>query len=275
MIKEKTICKSISIEGIGLQTGEWGKISMHPLPSGSGIIFRNIDSKKEVKASIENVVDTKRGVTLKKDEAIVRTPEHLLSALYVMGVSNLLIEYKGEIPILDGSARPYIDFIEKAGIVEQEKERRVCRIESPIFIREKDKLLVALPSDQFRIRYLIDYPDTYIESEYYDFPFDPEIYINDISKAKTFGFYEEIESLYRNRLSLGGSLENAIVVDKRRVLGKLSVEREFVKHKIIDFLGDISLINSFLYGDFILIKTGHSMHIQLARMLTITGGCYA
>ncbi len=274
-MREKTIKKSISVEGIGLHTGKMGKITLFPSSERSGIIFRNISVNKDVVACLENVSETRRGVTLKKDEVVVQTPEHLLAALYVKGVTNILIEYENEIPILDGSAKVFLDLIEKAGIIEQDMDRKVYKINNPIFLRENDKLLLALPYDKLRIRYLIDYPGTYIESEYYDFLFSEDRFERDISMAKTFGFYDEIEALRDVGLSLGGSLNNAIVVDKKRILGTLSTEREFVKHKIIDFLGDISLTNEFLIGDFILIKTGHKMHIEMAKKLKEMGGLYA
>ncbi len=271
-MKEKTLRNNISIEGVGIHTGKVGKITLYPLPPRSGIVFRNIYLNKDVLASLENVEGTKRGIVLEKDGAKVQTPEHLLAALYVLGITNVLIEYKNEIPILDGSAKAFVELIEKAGIVEQNVEREIYKVREPIFLQEGDKLLVALPSKQLRIRYLIDYPGTYIESEYYDFLFDKNKFIQSISMAKTFGFYDEIEALRNAGLSLGGSLDNAIVIDKKKILGRLSTEREFVKHKIIDFLGDISLINKFLIGDFVLIKTGHKMHIEIAKRLKEMGG---
>ncbi len=271
-MREKTIKKSISIEGIGLHTGKIGKITLFPSPQGTGIIFRDVFTNRDVVASLDNVVGTRRGIILGNNGTRVRTPEHLLAALYVKGITNVLIEYENEIPILDGSAKLFVELIEKAGILEQNVEREAYKVKGPIFLREKDKLLVALPSKQLRIRYLIDYPGTYIESEYYDFLFSEDKFERDISMAKTFGFYDEIEALRDAGLSLGGSLNNAIVVDKNRILGTLSTEREFVKHKIIDFLGDISLTNKFLIGDFVLIKTGHKMHIEMAKKLKEMGG---
>ncbi len=272
---EKTIKKVVFIEGIGIHSGKQGMVRLLPLSPGMGIIFKDIDSNDTLKASVENVTETRRAIILEGGNIKVQTPEHLLSALYVLGITNLLIEFKGEIPILDGSARPFVELISDAGIVEQNRERKVCRIEEPIFIRDQDRLLVGLPSDTLRVRYLIDYPDTYIESEYFDFLFNQKLFVEDISKAKTFSFYEEIEFLRENNLSLGGSLENAIVVKGKEVLGNMTLKREFAKHKIIDFLGDISLLNKFLIGDFILIKTGHTMHIELVKRLMKIGGYHA
>ena len=271
-MKEKTISKIVSLEGIGLHSGKIGKTVLYPLSEGSGVIFKNIDTGEEIQASIDNVANTKRGITLKGKTSIVKTPEHLLSALYVMGVSNVLIEYRNEIPIGDGSAATFIKLIKSAEILDQKREREEYALEESVFVREGCKVVIGLPFQGFRIRYLIDYPDTYIESEYYDFLFDEEFFIEDISKAKTFGFYDELSKLRSENLSLGGSLKNAILVDKENIYGELAVKREFVKHKIIDFLGDISLLNKFIRGDFILIKAGHDMHIKIAKKLKELGG---
>ena len=271
-MKERTIRSIVSAEGVGLHSKKKGQIILYPADEGTGIVFDDLDTGYRVEATIENVVDDRRAITLRSNKAFVLTPEHLLSALYAMGITNVIIKYKNEIPILDGSAAPFIELIKKAGIVEQQRERAIYKIENPIYIKNNDKIALALPSSSFRIRYLIDYPNTYIGSQCYDFLFDERVFIEDISRAKTFVLYEDIENLKKSGLSLGGSLENAIVVKGNRILGKMSLEREFVKHKIVDFLGDISLLGKFLIGDFILIKAGHKLHLELVRKLKGAGG---
>ncbi len=271
-MKEKTIKTSVSKKGIGLHTGKEGWIELFPLPEGSGIVFEDLDTGERIRASINNVVGTNRGIVLGGEKSRVKTPEHFLSALYALGITNLLIKYKNEIPALDGSARLFIDLIEKAGIIEQNRDRNIYILEDPIFLKDDGKLAVALPSSKLRIRYLIDYPDTYIESEYYDFLFSKEEFIKDISYAKTFGLGDEREKLIKQNLSLGGSPNNALLVMDKQVIGDLRVKREFVKHKIVDFLGDISLLNVFVIADFLLIKTGHEFHVRLAKKIKDLGG---
>ena len=267
MVKQKTINKIVKLEGVGLHSGEKSRITLSPLPPNSGIIFKDEITQTLIPANLKYVSSTERGIVLEKADISVGTPEHLLSAFYAMGISNVLVEYTREIPIMNGSAKPFINLINRAGINEQNEERKEIIISSPITIKDGDKVIVALPNDELRIRYMIDYPNTRIETQYYDFTFDSNYYIKYISPAKTFVLYSEIGALHKKGLAKGGSLENVLIVKGYEVMGNMTLKDEFVKHKVIDFLGDISLLGAYVRGDFILIKTGHEMHIKIARQI--------
>lgn len=272
-MKRKTLNKEIQYNGIGLHKGEEIKMKLIPAKSG-GIVFKRVDlesGKNEISMDIENTFDLTRGTNLKNEfEAAVYTIEHFLSALYIAGITDLIVELDGnELPIGDGSARVFLEVIEGVGIQELEEEVKEIEIKTPINLTVGDKHIVALPYDGYKITYTIKFDHTFLKSQMLEVVLDMESYKNEIANARTFGFDYEIDYLKKNNLALGGTLDNAIVVKKDGVLNPdgLRFEDEFVRHKILDLIGDLKVLNRPIKGHIIAIKAGHALDIEFAKLL--------
>lgn len=272
-MKRKTLNKEIQYNGIGLHKGEEIKMKLIPAKNG-GIIFKRVDlesGKNVISMDIENTFDLTRGTNLKNEfGAAVYTIEHFLSALYVAGITDLIVELDGnELPIGDGSARVFLEVIEGVGIQELEEEVKEIEIKTPINLTVGDKHIVALPYDGYKITYTIKFDHTFLKSQMLEVILDMESYKNEIANARTFGFDYEIDYLKKNNLALGGTLDNAIVVKKDGVLNPdgLRFEDEFVRHKILDLIGDLKVLNRPIKGHIIAIKAGHALDIEFAKLL--------
>lgn len=272
-MKRKTLNKEIQYNGIGLHKGEEIKMKLIPAKSG-GIVFKRVDlesGKNEISMDIENTFDLTRGTNLKNEfGAAVYTIEHFLSALYIAGITDLIVELDGnELPIGDGSARVFLEVIEGVGIQELEEEVKEIEIKTPINLTVGDKHIVALPYDGYKITYTIKFDHTFLKSQMLEVVLDMESYKNEIANARTFGFDYEIDYLKKNNLALGGTLDNAIVVKKDGVLNPsgLRFEDEFVRHKILDLIGDLKVLNRPIKGHIIAIKAGHALDIEFAKLL--------
>ncbi len=272
-MKRKTLNKEIQYNGIGLHKGEEIKMKLIPAKSG-GIVFKRVDlesGKNEISMDIENTFDLTRGTNLKNEfGAAVYTIEHFLSALYIAGITDLIVELDGnELPIGDGSARVFLEVIEGVGIQELEEEVKEIEIKTPINLTVGDKHIVALPYDGYKITYTIKFNHTFLKSQMLEVILDMESYKNEIANARTFGFDYEIDYLKKNNLALGGTLDNAIVVKKDGVLNPdgLRFEDEFVRHKILDLIGDLKVLNRPIKGHIIAIKAGHALDIEFAKLL--------
>lgn len=271
-MKRKTLAKEIVYSGIGLHKGE--NIDMKLIPGNNGIIFRRVDledGKNEIKLDIENTFDLTRGTNLKNEfEAKVHTIEHFLSALYAAEITDLVIELDGnELPICDGSAGSFIDLFENAGIKELDAEVEPIIITKPIYLTVNDKNIVALPYDGYKITYAIRFEHSFLKSQLAEFEINLENYKKEIAPARTFGFDYEIEYLKKNNLALGGTLENAIVIEKDGVMNPegLRYEDEFVRHKMLDIIGDLKILNRPIKGHIIAVKAGHALDIEFAKLL--------
>ena len=271
-MKRKTLAKEIVYSGIGLHKGE--NIDMKLIPGNNGIIFRRVDledGKNEIKLDIENTFDLTRGTNLKNEfEAKVHTIEHFLSALYAAEITDLVIELDGnELPICDGSAGSFIDLFENAGIKELDAEVEPIVITKPIYLTVNDKNIVALPYDGYKITYAIRFEHSFLKSQLAEFEINLENYKKEIAPARTFGFDYEIEYLKKNNLALGGTLENAIVIEKDGVMNPegLRYEDEFVRHKMLDIIGDLKILNRPIKGHIIAVKAGHALDIEIAKLL--------
>ncbi|MFV0577560.1 MAG: UDP-3-O-acyl-N-acetylglucosamine deacetylase [Fusobacterium ulcerans] len=271
-MKRKTLAKKIVYSGIGLHKGE--NIDMKLIPGNNGIIFRRVDledGKNEIKLDIENTFDLTRGTNLKNEfEAKVHTIEHFLSALYAAEITDLVIELDGnELPICDGSAGSFIDLFENAGIKELDAEVEPIVITKPIYLTVNDKNIVALPYDGYKITYAIRFEHSFLKSQLAEFEINLENYKKEIAPARTFGFDYEIEYLKKNNLALGGTLENAIVIEKDGVMNPegLRYEDEFVRHKMLDIIGDLKILNRPIKGHIIAVKAGHALDIEFAKLL--------
>ncbi|MDU1911249.1 UDP-3-O-acyl-N-acetylglucosamine deacetylase [Fusobacterium sp.] len=271
-MKRKTLDKEIIYSGIGLHKGE--NIDMKLIPGNDGIIFRRVDfeeGKNEIKLDIENTFDLTRGTNLKNEfGAKVHTIEHFLSALYAAEITDLVIELDGnELPICDGSAGNFIELFEAAGIKELDEEVEPIVITKPIYLTVNDKNIVGLPYDGYKITYAIRFEHSFLKSQLAEFEINLENYKKEIAPARTFGFDYEIEYLKKNNLALGGTLENAIVIEKDGVMNPegLRYEDEFVRHKMLDIIGDLKILNRPIKGHIIAVKAGHALDIEFAKLL--------
>ncbi|MGL4308236.1 MAG: UDP-3-O-acyl-N-acetylglucosamine deacetylase [Cetobacterium sp.] len=272
-MKRITLNNSISYEGIGLHKGENIKLTLIPKENG-GIIFKRVDleeGKNEISLDIKNTFDLTRGTNLRNEYgAAVYTIEHFLSALYIMGITDLQVELDGnELPICDGSAKIFLELFKEVGIKELDSKIEPIIIEKPISLTKGDKHIVALPYDGYKLTYSIKFEHSYLKSQMAEFEITPEIYEKEIAKARTFGFDYEIEYLKKNNLALGGTLDNAIVVTKDGVMNPsgLRYEDEFVRHKMLDLIGDFKILNRPIKGHIIAIKAGHALDIEFAELL--------
>lgn len=272
-MKRKTLNKEVQYNGIGLHKGEEIKMRLIPAQNG-GIVFKRVDleeGKNIISMSLENTFDLTRGTNLKNEfGAAVYTIEHFLSALYIAEITDLVVELDGnELPIGDGSAKVFIEVIESVGVKELDEDIEAIVIKSPISLTVGDKHIVALPFDGYKVTYTIKFDHTFLKSQMLEVVLDMETYKAEISNARTFGFDYEIDYLKKNNLALGGTLDNAIVVKKDGVLNPsgLRYDDEFVRHKILDLIGDLKVLNKPIKGHIIAIKAGHALDIEFAKLL--------
>ena len=269
---QKTIVRDIEFTGIALHSGRKVTVRLLPAEANTGIIFRRVDlrGKPEIPANLENVINTVMCTELGYDKVRIKTVEHFLSALAGLGIDNLIVEVDGcEMPAMDGSSFPFVKILLNAGIKDLDEPKRVIKILEKIEVCKDDKKVVFLPSENIKYSFFLDYNHPVIDKQRYDFKFSMESYISEISQARTFGFLEEVEYLKRNNLALGGSLENAVVLDKKGVLNPegLRFKDEFVRHKILDAIGDLSLIGYKIIGHFYGEKSGHELNFLLGKKL--------
>ena len=273
MLKQRTLSSKIRASGVGLHTGKKISLTLNPAPTNSGIVFKRTDIKSApIKASLENVFDTRLSTSLSNDEIKISTVEHLLSALAGIGIDNAVIELDGpEVPIMDGSARPFVFMIQSAGIQEQSAAKRFIKIKKTIEVKQGEKWAKIEPFDGFKVAFTIDFdhPAFRETSQSSEIDFSSVSYLSQVSRARTFGFAKDIELLRKNNLALGGSVNNAIVIDDYKVVNEEGVrfQDEFVKHKILDAIGDLYLLGHGLMGSFSAYKSGHHLNNLLLREL--------
>ncbi|MBE0505375.1 MAG: UDP-3-O-acyl-N-acetylglucosamine deacetylase [Marinospirillum sp.] len=274
MIKQCTLRNTIRATGVGLHSGDKVYLTLRPAPVNTGIVFRRIDLDPvaEIHACAENVGETTLSTTLCEGDVKVSTVEHLLSALAGLGIDNLYVEVSApEVPIMDGSAGPFVFLIQSAGILEQDAAKQFIRIKSKVEVREDDKTASFEPFDGFRVSFSIDFDHPVFRDQKQTavIDFSTTSFVREVSRARTFGFMRDIEYLRSRNLALGGSMENAIVVDDYRILNEdgLRYEDEFVKHKVLDAIGDLYLLSKSLIGEFKGHKSGHGLNNKLLREL--------
>jgi UDP-3-O-[3-hydroxymyristoyl] N-acetylglucosamine deacetylase len=274
MIRQRTLRNEIRATGIGLHSGKKVYLTLKPAPIDNGIVFRRVDLEPavEIKANAGNVGETLLSTTLVKDDVKVSTVEHLLSAMAGLGIDNAFVELSAaEVPIMDGSAGPFVFLIQSAGIEEQEAAKKFIRIKREVTVTDGDKVASFLPFEGFKVSFKIDFdhPAFSKTSVLSEVDFSSTSFVKEVSRARTFGFMHEIEYLRSQGLAQGGSFENAIVVDEYRVLNEdgLRYEDEFVKHKVLDAIGDLYLLGNSLVGEFKAFKSGHALNNALLRKL--------
>ena len=269
MLSQRTIKKTVRMEGVGLHSGENTSAILHPAPVNTGIVF--ISGGVHIKASHENVGDTTYATSLQKDGRKVRTVEHLLAALAGMSIDNVFVELSGgEVPIMDGSAWPFVQALREAGTETQEAPRRYLKIVKPVTVHDGDKSATLLPSPVPRLTYRIDFPHPMIEDQSRSMDLDQLLFEEELSPARTFGFLREVEMLRAAGLAKGGSMENAVVMGETQVLNEegLRFPDEFVRHKMLDAVGDLSLLGMPFIGHLVADKSGHKLnHILVGEVL--------
>lgn len=274
MIRQRTLKNTIRATGVGLHTGEKVFLTLRPAAPNTGIIFRRTDLPEpvEIKAHAENVGNTQLSTTLMSGETRVATVEHLLSAMAGLGIDNAYVDLSApEVPIMDGSAGPFVFLIRSAGIQEQDAAKRFIRIKRSIKVTEGDKWARFEPFDGFKVGFTLefDHPLFKPEDQSAEVDFSSTSFVKEVSRARTFGFMRDFEFLQEQKLALGASLDNAIAVDDYRILNEdgLRYRDEFVKHKILDAIGDLYLLGHNLIGAFAGFKSGHALNNMLLRKL--------
>ncbi|MBT7446086.1 MAG: UDP-3-O-acyl-N-acetylglucosamine deacetylase [Methylococcales bacterium] len=274
MIRQRTLKNVIRATGVGLHTGKKVYLTLRPAAPDTGIVFRRVDldEPQEVHAGPDNVTDTRLSTTLGEGDASISTVEHLLSAFAGLGIDNAYVDLSApEVPIMDGSAGPFVFLIQSAGIEEQNAAKRFIRIKKKVVVEEDDKWASFEPFDGFKVSFSIDFkhPAFSHKTQKAMVDFSSTSFVKEVSRARTFGFMRDIEILRQNNLALGGSLDNAVVVDDYRVLNEdgLRYEDEFVKHKILDAIGDLYLLGHSLIGHFSGHKSGHALNNKLLKAL--------
>ncbi|PKL50427.1 MAG: 3-hydroxyacyl-[acyl-carrier-protein] dehydratase FabZ [Candidatus Riflebacteria bacterium HGW-Riflebacteria-2] len=271
--RQYTLADSCSCEGLGLHTGKPVSMQFVPAPVDSGIVFvrTDLEGTPGIKPVLDNVVATNRGTIISEHGASVHTVEHVLAALRGIGVDNLEIRISSEEPpVLDGSAANFVEMIEKVGLVAQQAERDFCSLSEVVSLSEGDKAMSYLPSDHFEVTYHLAYPDNLVAPRHLHIDIDHETFRTRICRARTFGFEREFDMLKQHNLARGGSLENAVVIDNSgKVINPegLRDEDELILHKILDLVGDFSLLGRPLRGHIIAERTGHSFNVKFAKML--------
>ncbi len=271
MEKQRTTVSEVAYSGVGLHTGNLTTITFRPAPPDSGITFYRVDlpGKPAIKADVDHVIDVSRGTTIGIGPVEVHTVEHVLATVVGLGIDNLDIEVDAnETPVGDGSALPFMSVLKKAGIVEQDSERKYIKVEEPVYYRQDDVTLSVLPADELRVTMTIAYDHVAIGTQYASFTITPESFEREIASARTFCFLREVKMLQEQGLIQGGGLENAVVIGDEAILNEdLRYPDEFVRHKVLDLLGDLFLLGRPVKGHVIGVKSGHATHVKFSKQI--------
>lgn len=274
MVKQRTLKKPVTATGVGLHTGERVNLGLRPAPVNSGIIFRrtDLDPPVEIRAEANAVKDTRLSTCMEADGVRIATVEHLMSAFAGLGIDNAYVDLdSAEVPIMDGSAGTFIFLLQSAGIVEQSAAKKFIRIKKPVEAREGDKWVRFDPFNGYKLNFTINFAHPVFSATKQNVTIDlgEHSYIREVSRARTFGFMQDVEYMRSQGLALGGNLDNAIVMDEYRVINPdgLRYEDEFVKHKVLDAIGDLYLLGHPLIGAFSGYKSGHALNNALARAM--------
>src|SRR4029453_4928471 len=281
MLKQRTLKTTIKTTGVGLHTGARVDLVLRPAAPDAGVVFHRVDlpAVVSIRADARHVGDTRLSSTLRHDGTSISTVEHVMSALAGLGIDNLHIDVAGpEIPIMDGSAAPFVFLLQSAGIVEQDAAKKYLRISAPVEVRDGDKWARFEPWNGFKLDFTIDFPHPMFGSENRQVVIDfaEHSYVREGARARTFGFMQDAGGLRAAGLGLGGSLQNAVVLDDFRVLNAegLRYDNEFVKHKVLDAIGDLYLLGHPLIGQYTAFKSGHGLNNALARALQARPDAY-
>ena len=274
---QRTLRRDTSCVGIGLHSGRKVELTLKPAPAESGIVFKRLDQDViEIPATAEHLSCINHATCLARGETRIETVEHLLAALSALGVDNAIVELDAaEVPIMDGSAAPFIYLIHEAGIRNLAGSRSFIRVTRPISVEANGRQVAAYPSDSLRISYTINFNHPMLRHQEHSLEIDESSFTEEIAPARTFGFQKDVELLRQNGLALGGSLDNALVLSETGVLNNpLRFPDEFVRHKILDFLGDLSLLNRALLAHVVAVRAGHQLHTELVREILTSPDCW-
>jgi UDP-3-O-[3-hydroxymyristoyl] N-acetylglucosamine deacetylase len=279
MYWQKTVKEEIHFRSVGLHSGRKVGMTIKPADADTGIVFvrRDVTDNNRISADIHNVTDTTLATTLGVNGTRVHTVEHLLSAFRGIGIDNAIVEVDTfEVPIMDGSSQPFVDTLKSVGLKALKKPRKYLRIKKLVSVSEGECMAKLEPAPDFRITYKIDFPHPVVGTQSYEMIFSSDAYEKEISSARTFGFLRDVEYLQAKGLALGGSLQNAVVLDEEKVINKegLRSPDEFVKHKILDAVGDLYLLGMPIIGHFTAYKSGHKLNTQLLRTLLACEDCW-
>ena len=272
-IRQNTLRRSINCVGITLHGGDKVGLTLRPAEANTGVVFRRIDipESKEIRATWENVTDTRMCTTIANGDGVtVSTIEHLMSALAGCGIDNVYVDIDGhEVPVMDGSAQPFVFLIECAGVLEQDAHRRIIKILKPVRVDAEDKMAELLPSDTFSVSFEIDFDNEVVANQTISVNLVNGNYKKEVARARTFGFMHEIEKLQAAGLGLGGSLDNAVIVAGDKVLNEdgLRYNDEFVRHKVLDAVGDLYTAGSLICGSYKGVRSGHALTNKLLQAL--------
>jgi len=274
MFFQRTLKERVDLEGVGIHSGQNSRIALVPAPVNTGIVFlpiQNICNSKGIQAHIDNLLFTHNAITIGNGDCAIQTVEHFMATFYALDISNLYVLWEGsELPILDGSAQKIVEAIESVGVHMQNAFCELFSIPYPVWVERDGRYLIALPSDDFKITYTIDFTSKShaIGTQTAHFTIDGETFAKSIAPARTFGFSEDLELMKINNLALGGTLENALLFTRHRLVNDhLRFHNECVRHKILDLIGDLALVGNKLRGHFIAYKAGHSMDTELVRKI--------
>jgi UDP-3-O-[3-hydroxymyristoyl] N-acetylglucosamine deacetylase len=268
MDAQRTLRRQISCAGIGLHSGHKVTLTLKPAPPDTGIVFRRTDVGIEIPATVKHVTAVHYATVLGRNGATVETVEHLLAALVSVGIDNVVVELThNEVPIMDGSAAPFLFLVHEAGIKKLTAPRRYMKILRPVQLANSDKRIAIYPSDHFKVSYTISFDHPVLRHQSRTERITEHGFAESIAPARTFGFLKDVEMLRQNGLALGGSLENAIVIGDTGVLNALRFEDEFVRHKILDAVGDLALVGHPVVGHVVVHRGGHALHTALAAQL--------
>ena len=263
-----TLAKSVSGVGIGLHKGEPIELRLEPLEANSGVVFYRSDLNVSFKAEPANVINTKLATVIGNDKAYISTIEHLLSAINAYGIDNIrIVLNNNEPPVMDGSSISFCMMLDEAGLRELDEPKKILLIKKVVEVRDGDKFVRITPTREPRINYTIKFENQLIGEQHYSFEFSKKNYIEEIARARTFGFLKDVETLRSMNLALGGSLENTVVLDENRVLNPegLRFRDEFVRHKILDAIGDLSLLGYRVFGDYVAYAGSHHLNHLLTK----------
>ncbi|MPO54434.1 UDP-3-O-acyl-N-acetylglucosamine deacetylase [Campylobacter jejuni] len=272
-MKQLTLAKTVKGVGIGLHKGEPIEITLEPLEANSGIVFFRSDLNASYKASPENVINTQMATVLGDERGFISTIEHLMSAINAYGIDNVRIVLNAnEAPVMDGSSISFCMMLDEAGVKELDAPKKIMVIKKPIEVRDGNKFVRLTPTKEPRINYTIKFDNAVIGEQSYNFEFSKKNYIENIARARTFGFLKDVQALRSMNLALGGSLENTIVVDENRILNPegLRFKDEFVRHKILDAIGDLTLLGYRVFGDYTSYAGSHHLNHLLTKEVFIS-----
>lgn len=276
-MKQTTIARRVEVVGIGLHKGVPVNMSLEPLPANSGIVFCRTDKNVRIELKPDNIVDTTMATVLGKDDVKISTIEHFLSAVYAYGIDNLLINVDNEeIPVMDGSAIAYCSLLEEAGICELEENKKAIEIKKPIEVRDGEKFVRIEPSSKTIFDFKIKFEHSSIKEQTYRFVFSTQGYKEEIARARTFGFLSEVNYLRSIGLAKGGGLHNCIVLDEEGILNKegLRYKEEFVRHKILDAIGDMAILGMPLLGTYVAFAGSHKLNHLLTKQILAQSDAY-